>query len=464
MNPRAKISLISTIDAGIIILLIFSGYWMGEKAAIPITYSVFWASLSFIASIMGTRLPLGRAIVSIGEPIDIAGIIIVGPFPIIIANVVALLVNAITEGRERFKKLPFNIVLWVLAPLLSGWVLSVITTDNMFAINTSTVIAIICMYIVYSITLFTHVAAAISISDNISYKKVIIKNYTYPEIASLSMMPIAIIMVILWSDHGAMGVVLLLIPIALMTIGLKYAFERGRLEERIRKENQITEFGKIAASVLHEISRPISRIVMEAEQVREVTEDKQQILHLSNIVNWAKDAGNMTREMFAGFARQIQLSKITVDKIMQSAIAILPENEKHRVSISINSTIRCVNWDAKKIELVISNLLINALESSTTEDIIIRVNTVKKGLFLSRKPHMIVISVSDQGEGLPSGPIAKIFDPLFSTKMGGKGMGLFLSKQIALAHGGDLNAVPGVPRGAEFLLRLPIDSAKSLSE
>ena len=77
---------------------------------------------------------------------------------------------------------------------------------------------------------------------------------------------------------------------------------------------------------------------------------------------------------------------------------------------------------------------------------------------------MIMITVSDQGEGFPSGPIDQIFDPLFSTKRGGKGMGLFLSKQIAIAHGGDLNAVPGVPQGAEFILQLPIDSSRLFVE
>ena len=464
MNARAKVLLISIFDTGIITLLLITCYWVKEGASTPISYAAFWASISFVASNIGTRLPLGRAVTSIGEPIDIAGIIIVGPIPIIIANVLALLVNAVTEGRDRQRKLPFNIILWIFAPLLAGWISSLFMVDNMLGINVSTIIAVVCTYLVYSTALFSHVAAAISFTENIPYLKVLKTNYYYSEIASIAMIPIAIIMVILWDDYGAIGVVLLLVPITLMSIGLKYAFERGRLEERIRKENQIAEFGKTAASVLHEISKPISRIVMEAEQMRKFTEDKQQIQYLSNIMKWAEDAGDMTREMFAGFARQIQLSKISIDTIIQSAVAMVPENDKHRVSISINLVNRYVNWDVKKIELVISNLLVNAIESSTTDDIIIRVDAVNRGRFLSRKPHMIMITVSDQGEGFPSGPIDQIFDPLFSTKRSGKGMGLFLSKQIAIAHGGDLNAVPGVPQGAEFILQLPIDSSGPLVE
>jgi len=462
MSTRLKVSLISLFDLVIITILLFSRYWVAEEVAFPIILAAFWALISFVASIIGTRLPLGRAVASIGEPIDIAGIIIVGPFPIIIANVAALLVNAISEGRERLKKLPFNIILWIFAPLLAGWILSVFKVDGVREVDLSAIFAVVCTYLVYSIALFSHVAAAISITDKIPYIKVLKKNYIYPEIASVAMIPIAIIMIILWGDYGVLGVILLLIPMTLISIGLKYAFERGRLDERIRKENQITEFGKIAASVLHEVGKPISRIVMEAEQVKLSTTDKQQIQHLSNIIDWAKDAGYTTRDMFAGFAQQNQFSKTTINQIIQSAVAMVPVPEKHRITITLNSTINSVIWDAKQIELVISNLLINATESSTTDDVIIRVDALNRGRLFFCKPHKIMITVTDLGEGFPSGPIAQVFDPLFSTKKGGRGMGLFLAKQIAIAHGGDLSAIPGVPRGAEFILKLPINASRPL--
>ncbi|MFC1628440.1 sensor histidine kinase [Gemmatimonadota bacterium] len=464
MSTRVKISLISILDVVVITLLLISHYWVGEEVTYSITMAVFWSSISFIASIIGTRLPLGRAVASVGEPIDIAGIIIVGPFPIIIANVTALLVNAFSEGRERQKKLPFNIILWIFAPLLAGWILSLFRTVEAQKIDVSAILAIVSIYLVYSIAHLSHVTAAISITEKIPYIKVLKKNYLYSEIASIAVIPIAIIMIILWGDYGVMGVVLLLIPMTLISVGLKYAFERGRLDERIRKENQIAEFGKIAASVLHEIGKPISRIVMEAEQVRNTTADKQQIQHLSSIIDWAKDAGNTTRDMFAGFARQNQFNKTTINQIIQSAVAMVPIQEKHRITISINSAIRSVIWDAKQIELVISNLLINATESSTIDDIVIRVDVVDSGKLFFRKPAKIMITIIDLGEGFPSGPIAQVFDPLFSTKKGGRGMGLFLAKQIAIAHGGDLNAVPGVPRGAEFILTLPSDASRPLTD
>ncbi len=464
MSTRQKVALISLLDVVVIAVLLKSGYWVEEEVAYPISLAAFWALISFIASIIGTRLPLGRAVASIGEPIDIAGIIIVGPFPIIIANVTALLVNAISEGRERQRKLPFNIILWILAPLLAGWILSVFKAGNVQNIDLSVVIAIVCTYLVNSIVLFSHVAAAISITDKIPYMKVLKKNYYYSEVASIAMIPVAIIMIILWSQYNILGVVLILIPMTLLSVGLKYTFERGRLDERIRKENQITEFGKFAASVLHEVGKPISRIVMEAEQVRATSANKQQVQQLSNIIDWAKDAGLTTRGMFSGFAQQNHFNKASISQIIEAAVAMVAEQEKHRIVVSINSSIRSVIWDAKQIELVISNLLVNATEFSTTSEVIIRVDEIYRGRLLFRKPNMISITVSDQGVGFTAGPIVQVFDPLFSTKTGGRGMGLFLAKQIAIAHGGDLNAVPGVPRGAEFILKLPVNAARPLSK
>jgi len=460
IEARYKVTLLSVVNIIVIAVLGPSKYWVSVVNSIPIAHALFWTAISLVASTIGTRLPLGRAVAYIGEPIDIAGIIIVGPIPIIVANVAALLINPAFEGRERLKKLPFNITLWVFAPLLAGWVFSLFHLETIKAIGLLEIVAIVCTNIVYSVALVGNVAAAISITEKLPFITVVKKNYKYTEIASLAMIPVSIIMVVLWSDLGEIGVLLLLVPIILVpSLGVKVAFERGRLEEKIRKENQVTEFGKTAASVLHEMGKPISRIVLVAEKAMEHAAEGNQQQTLQEIIKWAQNAGNLAKEMFSGFSWQIQLEKTKIEEVLSAAIALMPVMDQGRVTIINNTTVDKAVWDAKKIELVVSNLLINAVESSSSHNVCLKIDSRGQRMFFSKKPNFIVITVVDQGHGLPSGPVDQIFDPLFSTKKGGRGIGLFLCKQIALAHGGDLVAVPGSKKGAEFMLKLPIDAS-----
>ncbi|MFC1540379.1 hypothetical protein ACFL41_02675, partial [Gemmatimonadota bacterium] len=184
-----------------------------------------------------------------GELIDIAGIIIVGPIPIIAANVITLVTRAVSGSRDRLNRLPFNLPLWVFTPLLAGWIFSRFRIDTIEVIGFPEIVAIVCTQIAYSVSCISHVAAAVSFTEKLPYIAVLKKNYLYPEIASIAMIPVSIIMIVLWGDYGEIGVLLLLVPILLMTFGIKVAFQRGRLEEKVRKENQVTEFGKTAASV-----------------------------------------------------------------------------------------------------------------------------------------------------------------------------------------------------------------------
>ena len=70
------------------------------------------------------------------------------------------------------------------------------------------------------------------------------------------------------------------------------------------------------------------------------------------------------------------------------------------------------------------------------------------------------ISVTDNGKGLESGLLEHIFVPFFTTKPGGSGIGLSLARQIAHAHGGQLEAASNVPRGAVFTLSIPVASER----
>ncbi len=106
--------------------------------------------------------------------------------------------------------------------------------------------------------------------------------------------------------------------------------------------------------------------------------------------------------------------------------------------------------------MVLANLITNSLEAGDDTIVDVRVAVRQsKGTF-KREKGSAQITIADSGPGLPAVETERLFDPLYSTKESGSGVGLFVAKQIALAHGGNLSARTMPHGGAEFTLQLPL--------
>ena len=106
-----------------------------------------------------------------------------------------------------------------------------------------------------------------------------------------------------------------------------------------------------------------------------------------------------------------------------------------------------VQGDARLLSRVFSNLLGNAVEALGSAG-------GRIGLEARRDGGRVVVSVEDDGPGVPPALLPRLFDPYFSAKSGGTGLGLAIVKKIVEEHGGNVTVKSG-PRGATFELRLP---------
>jgi len=195
---------------------------------------------------------------------------------------------------------------------------------------------------------------------------------------------------------------------------------------------------------------------MEAEYAIGVEDGPE--MPFTRILGWAREAGEITRDLLAVLAGQIQPQNIDPTVIIDEILDKLPAGGKERVIVKCDlPRTFTVFWDRKGIELVVTNLLMNALEAEPTSKVTLDIQAQMKRRLLLKHPISINIIVTDLGPGLPFVPLDKLFEPLFSTKSGGRGIGLFLCRQIAIAHGGSLTALDRQIRGAEFILSLPIN-------
>jgi len=118
----------------------------------------------------------------------------------------------------------------------------------------------------------------------------------------------------------------------------------------------------------------------------------------------------------------------------------------------IASTPLPIQGDPIQLQQVILNLIVNGMEAMSSMPSAKRKITVS----VVRDGDFVDLSVSDVGPGIPVENLKKVFEPFFSTKPQGMGMGLSIARTIVEAHGGQLSAENRADRGATFRIRLPL--------
>ena len=147
-----------------------------------------------------------------------------------------------------------------------------------------------------------------------------------------------------------------------------------------------------------------------------------------------------------------------VDNLIEEAIALLQDNlESHQILVKVERSERLLRVRGDRIQLqqVLLNLITNAIEAMATVDGP-RVLAVSSDI---RDDGGVMISIADTGTGISAEDLQRVFNPLFTTKADGMGMGLSICRSIIEAHDGMLWVVPNAPRGSIFQFVLGADTA-----
>jgi signal transduction histidine kinase len=172
---------------------------------------------------------------------------------------------------------------------------------------------------------------------------------------------------------------------------------------------------------------------------------------LDCIVNDAMRAGDIIgriRELFE--KAPPRKDGVDINEAVREVIELTRgEAAKHGVSVQsvLGDGLLPVRGDRVHLQQVMLNLMVNAIEAMSA------MREGPRDLLISTTADSsqgVSIAVSDSGLGLPPSGIERVFDPLYTTKAGGLGMGLSICRSIVDAHGGQLSAKPNVPRGAVF--------------
>jgi signal transduction histidine kinase len=243
--------------------------------------------------------------------------------------------------------------------------------------------------------------------------------------------------------------------------------ERKRAEEALREAqanlarvSRVTTMGELTGSLAHEIKQPIAAAVTNAKTClrwlgRDQPDVEEARAAASRMVKDAIRAADIISRIRLQFQKgTLERELVDVNEVIREMIALL-ESEAMRYNISVRTELAAdlpqIMGDRVQLQQVTMNLIINSIDATKDVD-----GTREIAIKSQRAENeQLQVSVSDTGIGLPPRQADQIFNPFFTTKPHGTGMGLRISRSIIESHGGRLWAADNSPRGATFQFTLP---------
>ncbi len=240
--------------------------------------------------------------------------------------------------------------------------------------------------------------------------------------------------------------------------------ERKKMEEQMRRSEKLASMGELAAAIAHEIRNPLGAICNSVgildTHLKLAGQDKDL---LEMIVDQSERLDRIITD-FLTFAhpREPSFSLQDIREVIKSTIFLLEQDGRYTDRVEIKeiyeSILPKVYIDMDLIHQVFWNLFINALDAMPNGGQI-RITVRKATLFLR---DAVEIVISDTGTGISLKELSKIFEPFYTTKSEGTGLGLSVVQQIIDDHGGTIDVKSDEGKGTTFYIKLPVGSEKEV--
>jgi signal transduction histidine kinase len=233
--------------------------------------------------------------------------------------------------------------------------------------------------------------------------------------------------------------------------------------------NRVTTMGQLTASIAHEVNQPIAAVVTNAHaalrflggQPANLEEVRQALDRIIRDGNRAGDVIGRIRDLIKKVpARQAELD---INEAILEVIELM-RSELLRNGVALQTELAnglpLTRGDRIQVQQIVLNLIMNAVEAMAD------VSNGSRDLLISTAGDIsngVLVTVRDSGPGLTPESLERLFDPFYTTKPGGMGMGLSICRSIIEAHGGRVWAAATVPRGASFQFTLPAHSSDGVA-
>ncbi len=222
----------------------------------------------------------------------------------------------------------------------------------------------------------------------------------------------------------------------------------------------------VAATIAHEVKQPLAAMITRSDTGlrwldREAPDLDKAKAAFRDIAADGHRAAAVIESIRENFRKDMRVTApVDVDSLIEEAVALLRDDlESHRISVEVGQRARLppVMGDRVQLQQVLLNLITNAIDAMAKVEgpRVLAINSN------SQDDGGVLVSVADTGTGIDTQDVQRVFNPLFTTKSNGMGMGLAICRSIIEAHNGMLWVAPNAPQGSIFQFVLGADTASS---
>jgi len=231
--------------------------------------------------------------------------------------------------------------------------------------------------------------------------------------------------------------------------------ESERLHARLREAERLATAGELAAGMAHEIRNPLAAILNATALLTDdtLTPDER----ASTVGALRTEARRLNRILsdFLQFARPQQARRAPGDirEVVQHVSSLIREDRSRAprvdVRVAVDPAVPRFAFDRDQLTQVLWNVALNAVEAMNGRG--------RLSLEVNRRNGDVALSVSDTGGGIPSENLSHVFEPFYTGKANGSGLGLTIAERIMGAHGGRIEIDSQVGRGTRVTLLFPVE-------
>ncbi|HEY2931483.1 MAG TPA: ATP-binding protein [Acidobacteriota bacterium] len=239
--------------------------------------------------------------------------------------------------------------------------------------------------------------------------------------------------------------------------------ERRRVEQQLFESEKLAAVGRLAASIAHEVNNPLEAIKNSLFILKTGKDEAANARFMDIALKETERVSHVIRQML-GFARRSGGTEwVDVNQLLEETL-VLVEKKLRQSNIvltkDLDGNLPRVHAMPDQLRQVFLNLVINA-QQAIERDGNITIKTKRHSPWVQPS---ISVEISDTGPGIPETDLERIFEPFFSTRKKGTGLGLWVTQDIISHHGGKIDVNSAEGKGTTFKIILPLESAVSEKE
>ena len=264
---------------------------------------------------------------------------------------------------------------------------------------------------------------------------------------------------------GLVAGVLLAVPFVIIVA--KFSSRRAQQSERrARQSEHLAEVGRLTGGLAHEIRNPLSTLNLNLQLLREdlvrpgASVEPRTVARLDSLEQEARRLQTILDDFmkFAG-RHEVHLKPQALGPLLAEAAAFYSERLQRagvQVRTQFADGLPAVAVDTDRFKQAVSNLILNA-EAAMPQggELLLTAEPERRGA---------CVHVTDTGVGIPTESLDKIFEPYYSTRPGGTGLGLPMVRRIVQEHGGSIEVHSEMGRGTRFTIHLPAAEGEKRAE